>query len=361
MTGRLPSGPGMHLLAAATALPGPAIGNEVLAGRLGLSAEWVEMFIGTRTRHFAVDLGGGVGCLLADLCEQAAVRCLERAGLTVRDLAFVVLATATPDALMPTTAAVVADRLGGVGIPVYQLQSGCSGAVQAFTLAEALLAREPARPGRESGEGKGPGPYGLVLGGDVCAKHLDLQQDFRRMPPAQLVNYVIFGDGAGAAVVSAAPAPGSAAFLGLGHRLALPGQPPGQHVEWYGAADRDSALPPVSEDYKAVECLVPELAQQVCAELLDALGWSPQDLGYLLPPQLGGLMTRRITAALRSGLGVEKAVEISCVADTGNTGNALVLSQLEQLLPLLTPGARALCACVESSRWISAGFALEAS
>lgn len=343
----------MHLLAAATALPGPAIGNEALAGRLGLSAEWVEMFIGTRTRHFAVDLAGGVGCGLADLCEQAAVQCLDRAGLTVRDLSFVVLATATPDALMPSTAAVVADRLGAAGIPAYQLQSGCSGAVQALTLAEALLAREPARPGG--------GPYGLVLGGDVCAKHLDLGQDFRRMPPAQLVNYVIFGDGAGAAVVSAAPAPGSAAFHGLGHRLAMPGQPPGQHVEWYGAADRDSALPPVSEDYKAVECLVPELARKVCADLLDTLGWAAPDLGYLLPPQLGGLMTRRITEVLRSGLGVEKAVEISCVADTGNTGNALVLSQLEELLPLLTPGARALCACVESSRWISAGFALEAS
>ncbi|MEU3462678.1 3-oxoacyl-ACP synthase III family protein [Streptomyces sp. NPDC006733] len=353
MSGGPPLRPGMHLLAAATALPGPAIGNEALAGRLGLSAEWVEMFIGTRTRHFARDLAGGVGFLLADLCEQAAVRGLERAGVSVGDLSFVVLATATPDALMPSTAAVVADRLGAAGIPAYQLQSGCSGAVQAFTLAEALLAQRPA--------GAGGGPYGLVLGGDVCAKHLDLEQDFRRMPPAQLVNYVIFGDGAGAAVVSGAPGPGSAAFHGLGNRLALPGQPPGQHVEWYGAADRDSALPPVSEDYKAVECLVPELAQRVCADLLDTLGWSAADLGYLLPPQLGGLMTRRITAALRERLGVEKAVEISCVADTGNTGNALVLSQLEHLLPQLTPGARALCACVESSRWISAGFALEAT
>lgn len=335
-----------YLVSAATALPGPPVGNAELEKRLGLSAEWVERFVGTRARHFAVDLATGeVTHTLADLCVRAAGRALERAGAEPGDLGFVVLATATPDALMPSTASVVADRLG-VTAPVYQLQSGCSGAVQAFAVAEALIAAGA--------------PAGLVLGGDVCVKHLDLRRDFRRMPPGELVNHVLFGDGAGAAVVRAGAAGAVARLWAPVHRPALPGRPPGQRVEWYGAADRGRGGPAVSEDYKAIEHLVPELSGWVGAGLLDRLGWSGRDLDHLLPPQLGGRMTARIAALLRDRLGAGRAVEVSCVAETGNTGNALVLSQLERLLPMTSAGQRALCVCVESSRWITAGFGLEA-
>ncbi|MEV4441663.1 3-oxoacyl-ACP synthase III family protein [Streptomyces sp. NPDC049577] len=341
-----------HLVSAASALPGPPVGNDRIQERLGLSQEWIETFIGTRTRHFAVDLDSGEpGPTLADLCVLAAGRALDRAAagparLGPDGIAFVVLATATPDALMPTTAALVAERLGITGAPVYQLQSGCSGAVQAFALADALLTAGA--------------PAGLVLGGDVCAKHLDLTRDFPRMPPGELVNYVLFGDGAGAAVVTAGPAGAVARLHAPLHHPALPGLPPGQRVAWYGAADHDRGGPPVTEDYKAIEHRVPELSERICAELLDRCGWHGQQLDYLLPPQLGGRMTAAITARLRDRLGAGRAEEISCVAETGNTGNALVLTQLERLLPLLAPGRRALCACVESSKWITAGFGLEA-
>ncbi|WP_269470661.1 3-oxoacyl-ACP synthase III family protein [Streptomyces humicola] len=344
----------MHLTSVASALPGEPVGNDELEERFGLSRQWIETFIGTRTRHFAADLATGKAThTLADLCRQAAERALDRAAVDPGRIGFVVLATATPDALMPTTAAVVADRLGVTGAPVYQLQSGCSGAVQAFALADALI---------------GAGARaGLVMGGDVCVKHLDLTREFRRMPPGELVNYVLFGDGAGAAVVTAEPSGASGAsgavvrLRAAVHRPVLPGHAPGQRVEWYGAADRAGGGSPVTEDYKAIEHRVPELSERICTELLDGLGWSGQQLHYLLPPQLGGRMTARIAAGLRERLGAERAEEVSCVAETGNTGNALVLSQLERLLALMTPGQRALCACVESSKWIAAGFGLEAS
>jgi 3-oxoacyl-[acyl-carrier-protein] synthase-3 len=337
------AGARMRLCSAAGALPGEPVDNAELEARLGLSAEWVDRFVGTRTRHFA----GGTADL-ADLCASAARTSLASAGADARTMDFVVLATATPDALMPTTAAVVADRLGISGVPVLQLQSGCSGTVQALALAEALLVSGARR--------------GLVLGGDVCTKHLALDRDFRRMPPAELVNYVLFGDGAGAAVVAAGDGEGTAC-VAVRHRPVRPGLAPGQRVEWYGAADLGSAepVPPVSEDYQAVRRLVPELARQEAEQLLALVGWSGQDLDHLLPPQLGGLMTERITAELRSGLGARRAAEVSCVAATGNTGNALLLLQLERLLSRISPGEKALALCVESSHWISAGLALEAS
>lgn len=341
---------GTHLAAVATALPGEPVDNAELSGRLGVAQGWIEAFIGTRTRHFAVDLATGeVRYSLADLCARAARGALGRCGVLPDDIGFVVLATATPDALMPTTAAVVADRLGIDGVPCYQIQSGCSGAVQALALAGALLAASPR------------GGPGLVLGGDVCSKHLDLGLDFRGLPPGELVNYMLFGDGAGAAVVTAEPAPGGAELLRAEHRFAGLGRAPGQTVEWFGAADRHSGRPAVVEDYKAVETGVPVLAREVLDELLGSLRWAPETLDFLLPPQLSGRMTGAIVRRLNGELGTGGATEVSCVAETGNNGNALPFCQLERLLPRMRPGTRALGTAVESSKWIKAGFALEAA
>ncbi|WP_267242470.1 3-oxoacyl-ACP synthase III family protein [Streptomyces sp. PR69] len=342
--------PRTRLAGVGTALPGDPVGNTALAQRLGISPEWVEAFIGTRSRHFALDLASGaVRWSLEDLCTDAADRALADAGADPEDVGFLVLATATPDALMPTTAALVADRLGIDQVPAYQLQSGCSGAVQALALACSLL----------SAQGPGGKPLGLVIGGDVCSKHLDLAQDFRELPPAQLVNYVLFGDGAGAVALSGEPGAGRQARLAAAdHWLSGLGRAPGQRVEWFGAADLHTGRPAVTEDYKAVERQVPVMAREVLDTLLATLGWPPESLGHVLPPQLSGRMTERIARTLRQGLEWE---EVSCVAETGNNGNALVFCQLQRLLPRLGAQGRAVGIAIESSKWIKAGFAVEAT
>ncbi|MDJ1133926.1 3-oxoacyl-ACP synthase III family protein [Streptomyces iconiensis] len=340
----------VQLAGIGTALPGEPVDNDRLSRRLGIASEWVETFIGTRTRYFAVDLDTGrARWSLEDLCTDAADRALADAGAEPGDVGFIVVATATPDALMPTTATLLADRLGIDGTPAYQLQSGCTGAVQAFALALALL---------ETGAG-GDRPLGLVVGGDVCSKHLDLCQDFRELPPGALVNYALFGDGAGAAVVSHGTGrAGSRAVLTRAeHRMSGLGLPPGQRLEWFGAADRHPYRPAATEDYKAIEHRVPAMALEVRDELLDALGWPPESVGHLLPPQLSGRMTERITRELSHGLEWDA---VSCVAETGNNGNALVFLQLEKLLGGFGPGRRALGIAIESSKWIKAGFAVEA-
>lgn len=336
----------VHVRAAFGVLPGPPIDNGTLAGRFGMPSafeQWIDAFVGTRTRHLVVDLESGLAtATLADLGAQAGAEALRAAGLGPADVDLLVLATATPDRLMPTTAAMVADRLGIDQVPAYQLQSGCTGAVQALQVAEALLRGGSHRTA-------------LVIGGDVCAKHLDLGMDLTAMPPGQLVNVVLFGDGAGAAVLSTEPGPGSAALLRTLVRLVGRDRPPAQTVEWFGLADRLAGLPAGSEDYKAIQELVPGMAQEVFAELLDDLDWKESEVDYLLPPQLSGTMTRRIAELLD----VPDALEISCVAETGNTANALPFFQLERLLPRMVRGDRAVAVTIESSKWIKAGFALE--
>ncbi|MFB9679138.1 3-oxoacyl-ACP synthase III family protein [Streptosporangium vulgare] len=336
----------IRVLSVGTALPGPPIDTAALAERFGMDRlwqQWVDTFIGTRTRHLAIDLRSGERIQdLADLGELAAVQALARAGISAAEIDVVVLGTATPDTLMPTTVNVIADRLRIDGVPTFQLQSGCSGAVQTFDVAAALLATGRYRTA-------------LVIGGDVIAKHYDVKVDLAALPPDEVVNYLLFGDGAGAAVLSTEDRPQAPVVRSVLTRLSGLDQAPGQTLRWYGLADRDSAEAPASEDYKAIERLVPVLAEEVAEELLDDLGWERDQVDYLLPPQLSVTMTDKIAKRLD----FSSAKEISCVGETGNNGNALLFFQLDRLLPEMATSSRAVAVAIESSKWIKAGLALE--
>ena len=332
----------VYLAAVGTALPGDPVDNASLAKVLGVNEDWIEFFIGTKTRHFARDLESGeVYWSLAELCTQAAEEAITAAAVDPAEIEFVVMGTATPDELMPATVNHVADQLGLNHIPTYQLQSGCAGAVQALGLGRTLIAAGASA--------------GLVIGGDVCSKHLDLSRDFTNAASSELVNFVLFGDGAGAAVLTAEPRGHQVALRTVLNQLTGLGRAPGQIIEWFGMADRESGKQAVNEDYKAIEESVPVMATEILWQLLDELGWTPQDLTFLLPPQLSGRMTQLIWERLD----MPDATEVSCVADTGNNGNALPFMQLSRLLDQMVAGDKALAVAVESSKWLKAGFALE--
>lgn len=336
----------VRLIAVGTALPGPPVDNAALAARFGMDRlwqEWVDVFIGTRLRHLTLDLETGQPRAgLADLATEAGAKALDRAGVTPGEIDLMVLSTATPDALMPATVNVVADRLGINDVTTLQIQAGCSGAVQALDLARQLL-----RAGEHT--------TALVLGGEVLARFYDLSADLTTLPPEQLVNYVLFGDGAGAAVLTSRPAPGTCALVTSMTRLEGLGRAPGATLEWFGPVDRGSGQVPAAEDYKAIEEHVPAMAARTVSDLLDGLGWAKEELDYLLPPQLSGKMTARIT----EHLGLSGSHVVSCVDEVGNNGNGLVYFQLERALPRLAPGDRAIGVSIESSKWIRSGFALE--
>jgi 3-oxoacyl-[acyl-carrier-protein] synthase III len=334
--------PDVHVVSAGTALPGPAIATARLARQFGLDRQWeqwVDAFIGIRSRHLVVDMDTNkVRYSLTDLGTTAATRALDRAGLQPADVDLVVMSTAGPDMLLPTTANMIADRLGIAGVPAYQLQAGCSGSFQALEVARQLLLTGLHRTA-------------LVIGGDLCAKHYDLGSDLSDVPPPLLVGIMLFGDGAGAAVLTTEPARGTPVLRGAFTRLPDQHREPGMTVQWLPGAD----YPAVHEDYKTIEALLPGMAAEILKELLDGHGWTEADITYLLPPQLSG----RITAQIVDQLGLPDAEELSCVRDTANVGNALIFLQLEQALARMSAGDRAVGIAVESSKWIRAGLALE--
>nr|ACB37745.1 3-oxoacyl-ACP synthase III [Micromonospora chalcea] len=336
----------VYVYSAGSMLPGPPVDIPTLARRFRMTSiweQWVEAFIGTPVRHYSVDLDTGEARFsLADLATTAAERALAAAGMTAADVDLVVMGTSSPDMLMPATVNVVADQLGVDGVPTYQLQSGCTGAVQALDVARHMLRSGAARTA-------------LVLGADSCAKHFDLTADVSALPPEEQVNGVLFGDGAGAAVLGTTPPPEPVALRWTQVHCVGHNRPPGQTLNWFGAAERHVLRPAAVEDYRAVQEAVPPMAVETLDEVLDVLGWDRDGLDYVLPPQLSG----RMTAEIQARLDVPQAQEVSCVGETGNTGNALPFFQLERLLPGMVTGDRAVGVAIESSKWIKAGFALE--
>jgi 3-oxoacyl-[acyl-carrier-protein] synthase III len=338
--------PRVHIRSIGTALPGPPIDNAGLARHFKMTAsfaQWIDTYVGTSFRHFAFDLDTGKReYSLADLGAEAGGRAIANAGIEPGQLDLIVMATWSPDQLIPATVNIVADRLGVNDLATFQLQSGCTGALQALDVAGQLLIAGRHRTA-------------LVIGADTCFKHFRPGLDLRRMEPGHLVNTVLFGDGAGAAVLSRDPAPGAPLLRHVAVRLTGLNRAPGQSADWFGWGDTLPDHLPIAEDYKAIEESVPAMAVEVFHELLEELDWSVEDADYLLPPQLSGQMTERITGLLD----VAGLQEISCVRETGNMGNALPFFQLELLLPRMTAGDRALGVAIESSKWIKAGFAVE--
>lgn len=333
-----------YVLSTGTALPGPAIDNRSLCERIGAQPEWIDTFVGTRTRHFGINLATGEQThSLADMATSAARQALSRADIDPSEIGFLVLGTATPDHLMPTSANLVADALGLEGIPTFQLQSGCSGAVAAFDVGSHLLTEER--------------PLGLVIGADACYKHLPLDRESSSaMPPSELVNFVLFGDGAGAAVLALDDTDAQLGITALVNRFSGLGRDPGQQIEWFGLADRHLEQPGLNEDYKAIEHWVPLLSKDVLTDLLATAGLQREDLDYLLPPQLSGKMTQRVVKQMEIA---SSSREISVVADTGNNGNALPFLQIDALSREVQPGQRAAVVAIESSKWIEGGMVLE--
>jgi 3-oxoacyl-[acyl-carrier-protein] synthase-3 len=269
---------------------------------------------------------------------------MRAAGIGPQDIDFLILTTASPDHLMPATVNLVADRLGINNIPTLQLTSGCAGALQGLFTAQALLANGHHR--------------GLVIGADTCLKMWPSAKDSRQMRPAEMVNFALFGDGGGAAVVSSEnEGPGFVVEHLFLRGIGL-GRKPAQIVKWFGAEGAAQGEAMGEEDYKAIERHVPEIAGQIIDELLKVKSWELSEVEHVLTPQLNGVMTEKI----REGLGVRADQAVNCVAETGNNGNALPFIQLHRLLQKIGTGSgrndRVLVATVESSKWIMSGMAL---
>ncbi|MEY9940752.1 3-oxoacyl-[acyl-carrier-protein] synthase-3 [Streptacidiphilus sp. MAP5-52] len=335
-------------------LPGEPVSNADMAERFGLHERWLDRMTGNRARYFCEpDSPDGVPKNTGDLATAAGEQALRAAGVEPGSVDFLILSTGSPDFLMPATVNTVADRLGLNDLPTLQLSAGCAGAVQGLYTAQALLTAGARR--------------GLVIGADSVVKLWPANRQLGKISPAELANFALFGDGAGAAVVEAEEDGPGLLVERIVLRAVGKGRAPAQTVRWYGADGAPFVTGPDGkerreamgqEDYKAIERHVPELADSLLRELSASVGWPVEEVEHVLTPQLNGVMAEKI----RERLGVRPEQAVHCVDVTGNSGNALPLIQLYRAFRRAeeqgVDGARMLATAIESSKWIVSGLAM---
>lgn len=158
--------------------PERVVTNDDLAAIMDTSDEWIQERTGIITRHFVVD-----GQSTTDLAIPAAEAALKSAGLTVDDIDFIIFATSTPDYYAPGSGCLLQDRMGFREIGALDVRVQCSGFVYGLSIADQYIKT---------------GMYRniLLIGAEVQSTGLDLSDEGRDVS-------VLFGDGAGAVVVSA--------------------------------------------------------------------------------------------------------------------------------------------------------------
>jgi len=164
------------VLGAGSALPRRAVSNEELAQSVDTTDEWIVERTGIRNRHIAGD-----GETTASLATDAARRALEHAGIAATDVDLIVLATATPDQTFPSSATKVQAALGIPDCIAFDVHAVCTGFLYALSVADSMLR-------------SGNAHKALVIGAETFSRILDWDDR---------TTCVLFGDGAGALVLSA--------------------------------------------------------------------------------------------------------------------------------------------------------------
>jgi len=156
-------------------LPERVMTNDDFAKIVDTDDEWIRQRTGIRERRFVSE-----GENTSDLSLAAAKQALDAAGVKPEELDLVVLGTLTPDYLMPSAATLVQDRLGATRAGAFDVASACTGFLTALHTAEAFVA---------SGRAKKV----LAIGAETLSRYLDM---------TDRASCILFGDGAGAAVVT---------------------------------------------------------------------------------------------------------------------------------------------------------------
>ncbi len=278
--------------------------NADLEKLVETSDEWITTRTGIKQRHKAAD-----NEYTSQFGTKAANQALERAGLKAEDIDIIVCATTTPDQIMPSTGALIQAQIGAVNAAGMDIFAACSGFLYGLTMIESMIRTGQIR-------------YALVIGAEVLTKYVDY---------TDRGTCVIFGDGAGAAVLGPVPegkgilatkirsdgryeeqlyAPGGGTKLGTTHETI----DNGEHFfkmkgnELFKVAVRSMA--------------------DISAEMLEKAGYTVDDVDLVIPHQAN----QRITDAVASRLKVPEEKVYSNIAYLGNTSSASIPIAMDECL-----------------------------
>jgi 3-oxoacyl-[acyl-carrier-protein] synthase-3 len=281
------------VLGAGGYLPEKVLSNDELSRMVQTSDEWIRQRTGIRERRIAAD-----GEFTSDLGLKAAKAALESAALTPADIDLVVLATATPDHTFPAAAVSIQKKLGMKHGVAFDLQAVCSGFLFALTTTDAMI---------RAGQAK----RALVIGAETFSRILDW---------TDRSTCVLFGDGAGAVVLSAESQPGWRSDRGV---LAAHLRSDGNYQEMLYVDGGPSATGTVGHlrmEGREVFKYAVGMVSDVIDEVFAATGFTAADIDWFVPHQAN---IRIIDATARKlGIPIEKVIRT--VDRHGNTSAASI-------------------------------------
>jgi len=297
---RQPSGIG--ILGIGAYVPEGVLTNADLEKIVDTTDEWIRERTGITTRHRADEKTA-----TSDLAKEAARRAVADAGLTPEDLDVIMVATATPDMFFPSTACLVQRELGATNAFAFDVSAACSGFLYGLSIAEHLVKAGTYR-------------YVLVVGAETLTKIVDW---------TDRTTCVLFGDGAGAAVVGkVSPDRGFIAARlksdgSLGDLLSMPAG--GSRLPATEETVRKRLHCVKMEGNRLFKAAVKAMAS-AAAGVLEETGYTGDDLDLLVPHQAN----LRIIDSTADRLNVAKEKVLINIADFGNTSAASIPIALDQ-------------------------------
>ena len=266
----------------ATYVPPRLLTNKDLERMVETSDEWILQRTGIRERHI-VDPGTAT----SDLATEAALKAIAQAGLTPDDIDFIVVGTTTPDMIFPSTACLVQEKIGAKHAWGFDLGAACSGFTYALTTASHMVAA-------------GTHKHALAIGADVMSSIIDY---------TDRSTCVLFGDGAGAVVVS--PATDGCSIIDFAHEVDGSGglalcMPAGGSLRPASHETVDQRLHYVKQDGQTVFRFAVRKTEEISRRIMARNNVTPDDIDLFVSHQAN----RRIimSAAERLGLPPEKVV-----------------------------------------------------
>jgi acetoacetyl-CoA synthase len=291
------------ILGTGSYLPHRVVGNEETARRTDSTVEWIERKTQIKARRYAAEDEA-----TSDLAARAAVRALADAGLRAEEIDYILVATSTGDSPQPPTACLVQELIGAHEAACFDLNAVCSGFVYALALARGLIAVEPTAKA-------------LVIAADLYSRSLDF--DDRRTA-------VLLGDGAGAAVVAAAPAARGGI---LGVELVTRGEAHDLIEVTAGGSRLPASHRTVDEgghffrmQGRAVSAFVLDNVPGVIDGLLERCGSKADEIAHFIPHSANGVLVEQLV----DRVGLSCAQLHRTLEYYGNVGAASVAVTLDQ-------------------------------
>jgi 3-oxoacyl-[acyl-carrier-protein] synthase-3 len=286
------------------AYPSGVLTNADLEKIVDTSDEWITSRTGIKQRRKAAD-----DEYTSQFAVKAANQALERAGLDASEIDLLICATTSPDQILPSTGCLIQAEIGANNAAAYDLFAACSGFLYGLTNVESMIRTGQIR-------------NALVIGAEVLTKYVDY---------TDRSTCVIFGDGAGAAVIG----PVSEGKGILATKIRSDGRFAEQLYSPGGGTRMKTTAETIDGGMHFFKMKGSELFKvavrsmtEISLEMLEKAGCTVEDVDLVVPHQAN----QRITDAVASKLGVAEEKVYSNIAEHGNTSSASIPIALDECI-----------------------------